>query len=301
MLPNIMSAVKRITSVALFKTLANYCETTQRSRIVHCDEFVGDYQSLRFGNGGSWARLDGNFGKKYKVVTVKKNGVIKYSWEPIDTELIEIQNIFDTYHETKNDIFVEKTNTCNGIAYLFIYGAQNENSGRPISDAVREFYKDKPCVACGSTCNIEMDHKNGLYNNPRVLNIHTQSENDFQPLCKHCNDQKRQTYKEMKRTGVRHSAMSIPMMETFGIDYTYGDATYDPNDINAMVGTYWFDPVDFMIAVRQMSGHLYHEMLLAPQNPAGYKRAVIEQYQEPNLIEDEEDDDSSDDDSDDDN
>jgi len=291
-----MTTVKRITSVALFKTLANYCEISQRSRIVHCDEFVGDYHSLRFGNGGSWARFDGNFGKKYKVVSVKKNGEIKYSWEPRDPELIEIQAIFDTYHETKNDIQVEKTTTGNGIMYLFIYGTQNENSGRPISDAVREFYKNKPCVACGSTSNIEIDHKNGLYNNPRVLNIHTQLTEDFQPLCKHCNDQKRQTYKEMKRTGVRHSAKQIPMLSVFDIDYVQGDATYNPTQMHTMVGTYWYDPIAFMDAVRITSGEQIHEMLSNPVNP-GYKRAVIEEYQEPNVIEDvDDDDDESDDD-----
>jgi len=117
-------------------------------------------------------------------------------------------------------------------------------------------------------------------------------------LCKHCNDQKRQTYKEMKRTGVRHSAKQIPALRVFGIDYTHGDATYNPNDVNAMLGTYWYDPVDFMECVRQMSGLAFHEEMQHPVNP-GFKRAVIE----PVIIEEEEeeeDDNSSDDDDDDD-
>ena len=294
-LPIFIMAIKRQSNIALFKRLANYCETAQRSRIVHCDEFVDEYSSLRFGNGGSWARFDGNFGKKFKVVSVKRNGDIKYSWEPVDSELIEIQALFDKYHETKNNI-EEIARNGNGIQYLFIYGIQNENATRPIGDAVREHFKNASCVACGSTCNIEIDHKNGLYNNPRVLNVHTQTVEDFQPLCKHCNDQKRQTYKEMKRTGVRHSAKQIPALRVFGIDYTHGDATYNPNDVNAMLGTYWYDPVDFMECVRQMSGLAIHEELQHPVNP-GFKRAVIE----PVIIEEEEeeeDDNSSDDDDD---
>ena len=34
-------------------------------------------------------------------------------------------------------------------------------------------------------------------------------------------------------------------MKPFGVDFTIGDANFDISDINAMVGTYWYDPVDF--------------------------------------------------------
>ena len=30
------------------------------------------------------------------------------------------------------------------------------------------------------------------------------------------------------------------------IDFIEGDETFDKNDKNAMVGTYWYDPVRFM-------------------------------------------------------
>ena len=64
----------KMSKIKLFKTLGNYCSDTHRTRIVNCDEFIEEYDKLRFGNGGSWARFDGNFGKKYKAVSIKKNG-----------------------------------------------------------------------------------------------------------------------------------------------------------------------------------------------------------------------------------
>ncbi len=36
------------------------------------------------------------------------------------------------------------------------------------------------------------------------------------------------------------------MMAIFGVDFTEGDETYDPEDINAMKGTFWYDPIAFM-------------------------------------------------------
>lgn len=223
------------SNIKKFLALSQYDSEAKRSRLVCCDEFVGDYQSLENKNGGGWCRLDGTFGKKYKVVTVKKNGSIKYSWDPQDQEIEEINTIVPVSSEPGN-----------AIKYILIYGEQNLNSGRPIGQDIRDALSNKPCVHCGSTSNIEIDHKNGLYNDPRVLSIHTQTVDDFQPLCKHCNDQKRQTYKKMKETGIRHSALDIPAIGSLRFDYIKGDQTYDIDDPDTMVGTYWYDPLEFM-------------------------------------------------------
>ena len=55
--------------------------------------------------------------------------------------------------------------------------------GRPIRDDIRKALKDQPCVVCGSRSSIVLDHKNDLYNDPRVLDTATQTIDDFQPLC----------------------------------------------------------------------------------------------------------------------
>jgi hypothetical protein len=49
----------------------------------------------------------------------------------------------------------------------------------------------------------------------------------------------------MKETGIRYPATNIPQL-SFNIDYTYGDSTYDIKNCNTLIGTYWYDPVDFM-------------------------------------------------------
>jgi hypothetical protein len=42
------------------------------------------------------------------------------------------------------------------------------------------------------------------------------------------------------------------MLKIFGIDFIEGDdETYDSSDINAMKGTFWYDPVIFMETIKQ--------------------------------------------------
>ena len=42
------------------------------------------------------------------------------------------------------------------------------------------------------------------------------------------------------------------ILTTFGVRFTKGDENYDENDINAMVGTYWHDPIDFLKECRKI-------------------------------------------------
>ena len=121
-----------------------------------------------------------------------------------------------------------------------------DSLNRPIRDDIHAHHKKMCCVACGSSSDLVTDHKNDLYNDPRVLNSKTQTIDDFQCLCNHCNLQKRQVSKKTVELGKRYSAANIPMLSIFGVDFTQGNETYDKDDINAMVGTYWYDPVAFM-------------------------------------------------------
>lgn len=82
------------------------------------------------------------------------------------------------------------------------------------------------------------------------MNVKTQTVEDFQCLCNGCNLMKRQICKRMKETGKRYGATNIPSMEIWGIDFVEGDESYEPTDINAMVGTYWYEPVEFMKKVK---------------------------------------------------
>lgn len=229
--------VRKLTRIELFKILGGYDETHQ-TRFVYTDEFEeGDYVPLRCKNGSGWCRLDGTFGQKYKVCMVRSNGEIIFSpkWEISEFKKKEI--------EKEIRLLTKKKTSGNSIYMIKIYGILGLSSSRPIrKDISTALKKNGVCVSCGKKSSIEIDHKNGLYNDSRVLNIHTQTIEDFQTLCKACNAQKRQTYVDMKKTRKRYSGTNIPGIN---LDFTYGDETYDPDDINAMVGTYWYDIVAF--------------------------------------------------------
>ena len=221
------------TSIELFKKLGNYDNET---RFVNVNEFVGEYVSLQCGNGGGWCRLDGQLGKKHKVVTVKKNGGMRFSRNCSEEDKARVVLPAD---------FV-KHKSVNSIALIKIIGPYDASSStRAIRTDIKAAFKDSVCVVCG-TGKPEIDHKNGLYNDPRVLSTKTQRVEDFQPLCKHCNDQKRQIHKWQDENCRRYPATKIPMFRNHSIDFVEGDEKYDPNDPNAMVGTYWYDPVEFI-------------------------------------------------------
>lgn len=123
----------------------------------------------------------------------------------------------------------------------------NDNiNKRSIRKDIKEYHYTMGCVSCGSKNDLVIDHKNDLYNDPRALNIATQSIHDFQCLCRHCNLQKRQVCVNTKKYNKRYGATNIPKLKCFGIDFIEGDETFDPKDVYALKGTYWYDPVVFM-------------------------------------------------------
>jgi hypothetical protein len=102
------------------------------------------------------------------------------------------------------------------------------------------------CVNCGTSNELCIDHKNDLYNDEKVLNVNTQEVEDFQYLCNHCNIVKREVCQKTRKTCKRFGATNIPKLEHIGIDFIEGDEKIDFDNPNAMVGTYWYDPVAFM-------------------------------------------------------
>lgn len=219
--------------ISLFLELANYDNDTKMSRVVNTNEFKDKYISLKLGNGGSWCRMDSSFAKKYRYVTRKENGNLNLSWEANEKEIEQIQTDFNFEKSKKTS-----------ISHIKIYGTQNEMNKQSIRKDIRDFFKDSVCVVCGNS-DTEIDHKNGLYNDKKVLQI-----NDFQPLCRHCNQQKRQSIILTKKTGKRYKASNIPQLSIFGIDFIKGDESFEKNDPYAMIGTYWYDPIEFMEQIK---------------------------------------------------
>ena len=145
------------------------------------------------------------------------------------------------------------------IERIKIIGYNKTKTSRPIRTDIRKYFTSSVCVVCGNS-DIIIDHKNDLYNDPRVLNKETQTKDDFQPLCNSCNLRKRQVCKKSKEIGKRYKATNIPMLKEFGIDFIKGDETLDLNKPDAMVGTYWYDPKAFMnFIIRQRIDNICKE------------------------------------------
>ena len=103
-----------------------------------------------------------------------------------------------------------------------------------------------PCVVCGSRSDIVCDHKNDLYNDERVLSGATQDLSDFQPLCNHCNLQKRQVCKKEREDNAIYSVKNIPQFQIYDLDFPWEKKNFDISCPNTKTDTYWYDPVEFM-------------------------------------------------------
>ena len=236
-----------IKKIDLFKKLGEYNDITNTSRFVQKDEFIGEFVSLFFNNGGNWCRQTSLSKSKYIFATMTANArKINILSKVSDEQALVIEKDFRDNCEIKSG---------NHVQYFKIFGKNNNEDkyNRNIRKDIKDFYKHKSCAHCGSNSNLECDHKNDLYNDPRVLNTKTQNKDDFQSLCKHCNDQKRQISVKTRATGIRYGATNIPSLAIDGIDYILGNSSFNINDINAMKGTYWYDPIEFRQTVKQLN------------------------------------------------
>lgn len=191
-----------MTKTELFIKLAQPNENGV-SRWVDISEFVGEYACLTFGNGASWARKESMLARKY---------------------IIE---------------FDKSITPGNGIDRIRLNGLNNGDYSQHIRADIKRTIKAQRCVVLG-TSNPEVDHKNGMKNEDRVMRNEDQRLEDFQPLSKAANDAKRQYCKECRRTGIRYDAKKLG----YPMSYYKGGATHN-NEENACEGCYWYDPIEF--------------------------------------------------------
>nr|QOI90564.1 hypothetical protein HWQ62_00433 [Pyramimonas orientalis virus] len=134
-----------------------------------------------------------------------------------------------------------------GTLGIFVFSLKDKSKiqARPISKMVRLDILSQSCVSCGSYSDIIPDHKNDLYNDPRVLSGKTQVVADFQPLCNHCNLQKRQVSKKEKQDQALYSAKKLVRFRIYDFEFPWEKKVFDINDIHCKEDTYWYDPVEF--------------------------------------------------------
>lgn len=186
-----------MTDIELFLILANP-DKEGISREISKIELSGEFSSLNFTNGCQWMRgLKGKF-----IYETKGRG---NSWT------------------------------------IKLNGVDSNKETRGIRNDIKKIISIQNCVHTGfrsTTQNpIEVDHKNGRYNVISVLDLSTQSVNDFQPLCRQGNLQKRSDCKKCKETGLRFDAKTIG----YSVSVIKGDVEY----YGTCEGCYWYDPISF--------------------------------------------------------
>ena len=192
----------KMTKTDLFLKLASP-DKNGISRWVNVSEFTGEYAELKFGNGASWARKESTLAKKY---------------------IIE---------------FDKSITPGNGIDRIRLNGFNDNDFSQHINADIKRTIKSRRCVVLG-TSNPEVDHKNVMKNESRVMRNENQRLSDFQPLSKAANDAKRQFCKECRRTGIRFDAKLLG----YPMSYYAGGKTHNFEE-DACVGCYWYDPLEF--------------------------------------------------------
>lgn len=205
----------------------NYTNIIPRDRLKN-------YKKLNWGNNGigdRWAN------KKFNYTVIYKNGKIKtYS-----------ENENDTVNQEMITIFIKKNKHLkSGIIGIFVHSKRNNIVlNRPIRNDIKKYIKQRSCVSCGSSSDIICDHKNDMYNDKRVLDIQRQTLEDFQPLCNHCNLQKRQVYKNEVKQQKLYSAKNIDKYKVYNFDFPWEKKIFDLSVPFNKKDTYWYDPVEF--------------------------------------------------------
>ena len=188
------------------------------------------------GLGDRWAN------KKYNYTAIYSDKTKTYS-ENEDTVCSDVVNAF------RQDIatLAATTNaTTKGIIGIFVHSKRTNVVKRPIRKDIDRLIKQNACCSsCGSSSDIICDHKNDIYNDADVLNVATQQITDFQPLCNHCNLQKRQIFKDETALNKLYSAKQLQKYRAFPFEFPWEKKAFDITDIRTKQDTYWYDPVEF--------------------------------------------------------
>jgi hypothetical protein len=228
--------IKEIGKVNIVKELSS-----NFTKIVHADAIKDSTLVSSSKNGWGW-RIGGQ--TKFNYTLIYGNGSIKNYSMDLDNSIPD--DLF-------NNFIKENGTTKKEIIGVFFYSEIKENFNRPIKESILNEIRSKKCVSCGTNSEIICDHKNDLYNDPRVLDTKTQLLSDFQPLCNHCNLQKRQIAKQESEYYLSdpdeakvYAIKDIwEKYKIYPFEFTWENKKYNPDDIECKVGTYWYDPVEF--------------------------------------------------------
>lgn len=156
-------------------------------------------------NGCQWARSDNSYlGKKYKIVRKLNKG-----------------KVYSVQLNGAND---------------------SQKRNRAIRKDIVEELSTKRCVVLDIGTQIEIDHKNGRYDDENVACMDKQTLDFFQAMSKAVNDAKRQHCKDCQQCHKRYDAKRLG----YKVGWFVGD-----EDTNDCVGCYWHDPFEFNKKISQ--------------------------------------------------
>ena len=207
-------------------------------------------EGLAYTSGDGIFRSDATLGKKYKFARFNKKFdkylefKISSSWRktitPEEKEILIQDWRTMTFPEKGDKDYV--SNRAASTMYIKFYGLAKESIiNKGIRSDILKSIKILPCCSCGTTKDIECDHKNDLweYNDKRIGIKEKQTLEDFQPLCKHCNDVKRAIKAKTMKEKKRQEAHGYP------VKFVEGTEKFNILDPNWYKGTYWGDVMYF--------------------------------------------------------
>jgi hypothetical protein len=197
------------------------------------------------------------FRKKVRAINPQTNLGKVLSYAPINEYGYSEKVFFETFNESDHNLvpnngikwkrqverylkiktFTHKNKT---VAFQFVgFNLEYGHKNRYIRADIKKIITQQRCAHCNVKSNIEVDHKNGRYDDKKALNSITQNLSDFQPLCHKCNKLKRSSCVKCKENMIRYDATFLG----YNVSTTKGDLEYCKS-INCN-GCYWYDPIDF--------------------------------------------------------
>lgn len=134
------------------------------------DEFTGEYERLKMGNGGDWCRSDSSLAEKYIVERLKN----------------------------KNSI-------CS--VQLFGFNTKNQIEKNIRLDIKKQISKMRCAIL--DISKVEVDHKDGHRDNFYNFQIENQNLDQFQPLSKAANNAKKEHCKKCRDSKKRFDATKL--------------------------------------------------------------------------------------------
>ena len=184
----------------------------------------------------------GSIENAYKNKYISKKTIDKNKQSPAHFEILNTGNGVSWCRQDTCPLKVEKKLDGKSARWFKMLGYNTiVNRGSIRFDIFKKIQK-KQCVFTGlkGVKQIEVDHKNGMRNNPRVEIQKTQTLSDFQALHQIINKKKRQACKDCKNSGQRFDAKELGYPKSYIIGNERHDGSKD-----GCVGCLWYDVLEF--------------------------------------------------------